>query len=195
MINKQKFKLKKRELIAEITLSGICLALVVIFRAIFKYIDVLNGYSLQVQMIFFCLSLYLLRTWYFKIGFFFLTPLLLLLFGINGHIFFDYLLPYWGFFAFLFLQPIINKINFKNQIKTATILISLTIIFNLFGYFVMFFSYVLSGIYFYKVNFNAAVVINGPIVLFSAIINIIIISFTIYPLKLMQTKINKNIYY
>lgn len=198
MINKEKLrklKLKKRELIAEITLTGICLALVIIFRAIFKYIDVLNGYSLQVQMIFFCLSLFLIRTWYFKIGFLILTPCLLLFFGINGHIFLDYLLPYWSFFTFMFLKPIINKIKFKKQIYVAAILILLAFIFNLFGYFVMLFSYILSGIFFYNVNFNTALAINGPIVLFSAIINMLVISFAIYPLHLIETKINKSIYY
>ena len=91
---KKSNKTNKKIFLYDMCASGIFLSLVIITKTIFKYVDVINGFSLQIQMLFFSISIILLRTYIFKIGFLLLVPFALLAFGISGHIFFDYLLPY-----------------------------------------------------------------------------------------------------
>ena len=193
-------KEQKKIIIYEISLCSILLALTIVVKAIFKYIDIINGYSLQIQMLIFSYSLYFIRTYPFKIGFLILVPFALLVFGINGHIFFDYILPYWGFFAFIFLAKIINHQpkdldEKKRKIIYLSKLYGFSLLFNLIGYSIMLISYFLSGKIFYQVSDYNSLIINGPIVGISAAVNISLMMLTIYPLTLLNTNINTKIFY
>lgn len=169
------------------------LAIFLLSKFAFKEINIINGYSLQIHMIFFCLAIYCFRTVYFKIGWLIIVPFTALIFGFSGSLFFDYILPYWGFAIFVFLTFFSKKIEKKKYFIIWLIII--TISFNVISYFVMGVSFTLSGVVFWKVALKASMIINLPIVGISLLISGVVTSLVIYPLSLAKAKISEKIYY
>jgi len=145
--------------IREMVLTGFFLSLVFVLKTIFKDIDLINGYSPQIQMIAFIFGIVFLKG-YYKLGFYFFTPCALLLFGIKGHVFFDYLLPYWGFFLFLFVKKDSNKV----------LLNIIIVIFSIISFLILSFSYTISGVVLYKFTWEASAIWNFPVGMYSCLI-------------------------
>lgn len=194
IFNKQ--KTSKKLFLYDMCMSGVFIGLLFAVRAIFKYVDIINGYSLQIQMLFFAISLFFIRTLFFKIGFWLLSPFALLVFGIGGHIIFDYLLPYWGFGLFITFDYINEKLKtIDNKKFRYFLIIMISFLFNIVGYVIMLFSYTTSGVVFWGVSWKASIITNGPIVGISAAINIVVMMITIIPLTMIDKKIHAKIFY
>lgn len=196
------FKIKKprysnRLIIGEMTLSGILYAMFILFRFIFKDINLINGYSPQIQFIILALGLFYLNTYLFRFIFILVSPLMLIIFGISGHILFDYILPCWSFFIFMWIYPISNKFwNISNRTKYKSVIIFASIIaMNVLSYLLVLFSYTTSGVVMYYVPVNESFLFNLPIIAISFAISTGVMLLVIYPLYLSKVKINHKIFY
>lgn len=187
MINIMKFKFSKRLIIGEITLSGFLYAMFIVTRLIFKDINIINGYSPQIHLLVLSLGLFCLQTYFFKILFLIMAGPFTIMFGASSaDIFFNYFLPVWGFFPFIFLS-LFSK---KNKLIFYTVLI----LFNIISYFILTCSYVISGIITYKAKLIQSIIINAPIGGISLAISVFVSLVIINPISYIK-EININIYW
>lgn len=186
-------KLKKAIVIREICLCAILLALILITKAIFNFIHIINGFPLLIELIFYCAALIVINTYYFKIGFLILVPFTLFVFGTNGHLFFDFILPYWSFFTFIFFTPL--TINIQSKKKKILMQSFYIIIFSIIGYSISLMSFTISGNIWWGLDWKASFIFNLPIIATTMGINTGVMLLCSYPISLICDKLNSDIYY
>ncbi len=103
-----KYIKNKQAIIKDITLSGFMFALFIVTKLAFKEVNLINGYSPQIQLVVLALGCYCIQHYSFRILFVILAFPFTIMFGASGDIVFDYLIPTYGFFPFIFLPSIIN---------------------------------------------------------------------------------------
>lgn len=192
-----KKKLPKKLIINEIVLSGVLYGLYIAIRFAFKELNIINGYSPQIHMIILALGLFCLRTYSFRIIFLFISPFFSLIGGSSPGvgIIFDYLIPHWAFFPFIFLNTIFEKLWINKKKIMRVLVYGILIGFNIFSYLTMGFSYTISGIIAYNKPFIYSASVNFPIAGISLAISCLIMCLTIYPIHLLNNKVSKHIYY
>lgn len=188
------FKLNKTvsNNVINLVIAAVFLALFLIARFVTKYADFLNNQSWQLQMAFFVLGLLFIKNFYYKILFFFIAPALMLAFGFSAEPFFGYLLPHYSFIFTLFIDILVKLINKKdshNHKKNIFYYLTLTIIFSILSYFIIWISYSTQGYYWYKVTWAASFAYNSVVVFASMGLNIAVYLISIGPLYYMSKKI------
>lgn len=186
--------MKNRQLINEICLSGMFLALFVITFFFSSYVlTFIGGFYPTVHISILCLAIFSLNTIWFKTGFCLLAPLILWPLSGVGHPFFDFMLPYWGFFLFIFLDLLTAKIAPRK--KHIKYLMCYTLLFMIIGYVIQTFSYFISGILFWNATPIASISLNATVGGISFAIVAPIVMLSIYPVYLLKRKIQPNLYY
>ncbi len=161
-----KYTKNKQAIIKDITLSGFMFALFIVVKFAFKEINLINGYSPQIQLVVLVLGMYCIQHLSFRILFLILAFPFTIMFGASGDIVFDYLIPTYGFFPFIFLPNIINYLRRKYQSKRINqnlLCILIIFIFHCISYGILLASYTYSGIINYHASFEASITLNGPI--------------------------------
>lgn len=172
-----KYVKNRQAIIKDITLSGFMFALFIVVKFAFKEINLINGYSPQIQLVVLVLGLYCIQHYSFRVLFLLLAFPFSIMFGASGNLIFDYMIPTYGFFPFIFLPNIINAIRKKYQNKKINqnlICIALILLFHIISYGILLASYVYSGIINYKASFEASITLNGPIAGISFAISLVI---------------------
>ncbi len=187
-------KLDNNKIIFNIVITALLLSLTLIFKAIFKDINLINGYSPQIQLLVFSLGLWLIPSIYYKFIFYLLTPFLMLIFGFSGHLFFDQLLPYWSFIGFIFIDKIYYFITKKMDMKKKSNLIILLsiiwIVISAISYLFLWISYSISGVIYYSFMWELSLIFNASIGWISFAISLIIIP-SIYFLEKLKIRYSK----
>lgn len=191
----KKFKIPKKMIINEMVFSGILYGIFIAIRFAFKEVNIINGFSPQIHLIVLVLGLFCLQTYTFRILFVFLSPFFLIIFGISGNIFFDYILPCWGFAPFIFFYSIFDKLHQKKNKVSFFLIILIILLMHLVSYFILISSYTISGIIFYQASFEASLFLNAPIGLITMGISLAIVFLSIFPLYFVKGKTIKSIYY
>ena len=187
-------RLNNNKIIFNIVITALLLSLTLVFKAIFKDINLINGFSPQIQLLVFSLGLWIIPSIYYKFIFYLLTPFLMLIFGFSGHLFFDQILPYWCFIGFIFIDKIYflisKKINIKEKISSVLTLSIIWIIISFFSYLFLWISYSISGVLMYSVIWQFSLSFNAPISWISFGISLIIIP-SLYFLEKLKMKYSK----
>lgn len=133
MTNYENNKYKSK--VFNIALMGILIALCLIFKGIFNFFPIVNGYGLSVYISIYVLGIICIQTHKYKWTFVLLTPLVLLLIPSGAINFWDslmeYVLPLYVFFPIVYFPGIITLLTKKvngNKNKLIIELVSLTIL-------------------------------------------------------------------
>lgn len=156
---------------SSLILSGIFLSLTIIAKMIFVNINIIGGYSPQIQIVFYILGLIFINNYKYKFIFFIVAPISWLMFGFSGNPIFDYLFFSWACWPFIFL-----KVKSKWNIINLMVLMLLTQA-------QMFFWNIISGVTFYQVTMEASFIINLPFNITNLILNTILIYSMFFSIK------------
>ncbi len=170
-------KYTKQTIIKEITLSGFLYALFIVMKLAFKEINLINGYSPQIQLIVLALGCYCLQTHVFRWCFLLLAFPFNIMFGYSGNLVFDYLIPTYGFFPFIYLNYVVawvKKRHGEKKLNQNLFTILVIFIFHVISYGILGLSYTYSGVINYHATWPASFTINAPIAAISFIISLII---------------------
>ncbi|KEZ22669.1 hypothetical protein [Ureaplasma diversum] len=179
--------------IQQLVISAIFLALFLVARILTKNIDFIASHSWQLQMLVFCVGIYAINSFYYKLFFFIIAPLLMLVFGFSAEPFFGYLAPHYSFFSFLFLDLIEQLINKPEHKKINPIInYGLIVVFSVFSYILVWIFYAIQGVLFYQVSWIASFSFNAPISFVSMGINLAI-GLVLFPaIYLLKQQYNKK---
>ena len=149
---KQNFEISV--ILYNLCLTASFLALIIICRFISKYLNFINGYSLQLQYLPLIIGIICIPMMKYKIFLYVLSPIVLLIFGFSSNPIFDYLFTSWSLWPFLLL---------KNNLKNSNLVyfgIKLFIVFSI-SFIQMWWWNSLSGVLFYQVDWNYSFVFNA----------------------------------
>ncbi|MEG1820623.1 MAG: hypothetical protein RR201_00065 [Malacoplasma sp.] len=155
----------------------------------------LNGNPIEIYLIFFVFSMILINRFFYRLLYFLLAPILLLLtpglYFLNAaQVIVDYILTFYCFFVFLFFNFSWGKLKIKEkEIKYTDILIFL--LFFLISIFLKWWIHLISGYYWWTNNdIYLSTILNSRYVFVSFAIILPVTVAIYYPLK----SLNKAVY-
>ena len=152
-----KFNKKQYEtnaIIYNLCLTAIFLAMIIVCRFISKYLNFINGYSLQLQYLPLILGLMIIPIFRYRFLLYLISPILLLSFGFSSNPIFDYLFTSWSLWPFLLIR---TNWNDSNLVYSS---IKIFILF-LISFIQMWWWNSLSGVLFFQVDWNYSFVFNA----------------------------------
>lgn len=162
---------KYRSDVFNIALMGILMALCLMFKGIFHFLPIVNGYGLSVYISIYILGIMCIQTHKYKCTFILLTPWVLLLIPGGAVNFWDllmeYVLPLYVFFPIIYFPNIITLLTKKvNGIKNKLIieLVSLTILILILFTIKLVIHIAAGAIWYTNGNWYASLVINIEII-------------------------------
>ncbi len=185
-----------RLFLEELVSTGVFVGLFALMRVLFRDINIINGYGIQMQFVILSLGLFILRTYTFRALYLLIAPFIILALGAENWPL-NYLLPSLSFFPFIFLSPIVDRCWYEKEKnwKNTTIIIAVILIMCFVSYTLTAFWYVLSGVLQYEVSWGFSITFNAPIAYISFAIQFGIMIASIYPIWLLKGKFNPNHYY
>lgn len=162
---------KYKSNVFNIALMGILIALCLIFKGIFNFFPIVNGYGLSVYISIYILGIICIQTHKYKWTFVLLTPWVLLLIPSGAVNFWDllmeYVLPLYVFFPIVYFPGIITLLTKKvngNKNKLIIELVSLTILILILFTIKLVIHIAAGAIWYTNGNWYASLVINIEII-------------------------------
>lgn len=193
---------KQRDIIASICISGVLLAIILLFQFAFENVKVFGGWGIQIFLIIYAFGIYKINNLIVNIFFLLITPVILFflengIYSINFiQTFFEYFLVYYVFFILIVVQKLFIYLNRKFNFKYSTLIDTVFFITTFFILIVIkYFLHAIASLTWWDLSFWSALSFNS--LWFATNILLIPISVIVAPLvfrlfyKVFQDNMNK----